>query len=375
MSKCLKPIHLKNGNVVPCGRCYQCRSRIRSEWAFRIQQELDNNADAYFATLTYDDNSLVQTLTPYYIDVQNNIFQPLNHLSENLYYVKYDDNTISTVRPDKLQDWQIPYLIEVSDLPKYTLTCYSNSVQKEHIKLFTDKFQHFLKRHYNAKLTYFVCAEYGELGRPHYHAIFILSNRVPDFDKHLSFYWHYGFVNVSKPESNGAISYCLKYLLKGAKIPEGALRTFSLKSKAIGKQFIENTQNQKYLAYQLLESPTLSASVTFRDSQKSIPLPRYYQTKILEKHAQPELLPLRTVTKMGLSKQRDLLDFKQKFLEYYNKFLRDKPLTHCTTRYAGYKINLEDFYTFQKHYNGLHTIQYLDKQDKNRTTIHETDGQ
>lgn len=39
---------------VPCGKCYDCIQRRVQQWAFRLNEELDNSEAAHFITLTYD---------------------------------------------------------------------------------------------------------------------------------------------------------------------------------------------------------------------------------------------------------------------------------------------------------------------------------
>ena len=48
---------------VPCGRCGACRQARRYQWAFRLKEELKDSKNAYFITLTYNDENL-----PEYID-------------------------------------------------------------------------------------------------------------------------------------------------------------------------------------------------------------------------------------------------------------------------------------------------------------------
>ena len=48
-------ITLKNGVVVPCGKCPACLANQRQEWCFRLQQENLASSFSLFVTLTYDD--------------------------------------------------------------------------------------------------------------------------------------------------------------------------------------------------------------------------------------------------------------------------------------------------------------------------------
>lgn len=72
--KCIHPIQIKNPGYyaalkegdfdrahtlpqrieVPCGKCYYCQSKRRSEWTFRLWVETMNSSSSFFVTLTYD---------------------------------------------------------------------------------------------------------------------------------------------------------------------------------------------------------------------------------------------------------------------------------------------------------------------------------
>lgn len=56
--QCSKPITLKTGDIVPCGKCPQCLANQRQEWVFRLQQEYEMCNFGLFVTLTYDDEHL-----------------------------------------------------------------------------------------------------------------------------------------------------------------------------------------------------------------------------------------------------------------------------------------------------------------------------
>lgn len=54
----MRPITLKTGDIVPCGKCPQCLANQRQEWVFRLQQEYEKCSFGLFVTLTYDDEHL-----------------------------------------------------------------------------------------------------------------------------------------------------------------------------------------------------------------------------------------------------------------------------------------------------------------------------
>lgn len=59
---CVAPISIKQklGNylTVPCGRCYGCLKRKRSEWLLRLESEHKDSTRSLFLTLTYQDQHL-----------------------------------------------------------------------------------------------------------------------------------------------------------------------------------------------------------------------------------------------------------------------------------------------------------------------------
>lgn len=63
---CVNPMSVQrpNGNgpkdrvSVPCGRCYACKAKRQEDWALRLMQEFKASKNAYFITLTYDEEHL-----------------------------------------------------------------------------------------------------------------------------------------------------------------------------------------------------------------------------------------------------------------------------------------------------------------------------
>jgi hypothetical protein len=54
-----KPIlHPEGDLLLPCGKCFECKSKRASEWAMRCKHEIACHDDNCFITLTYDDDHL-----------------------------------------------------------------------------------------------------------------------------------------------------------------------------------------------------------------------------------------------------------------------------------------------------------------------------
>lgn len=96
----------------PCGHCYECLSKKRSDWSIRMQEEFKSKGAAYHAILTYRDEDLPRS-----------------------------KSGISQVSKKDCQD-------------------------------FLKRFRYY----FGKKFTYFLAAEYGEFTqRPHYHIIIFAS--------------------------------------------------------------------------------------------------------------------------------------------------------------------------------------------------------
>lgn len=124
--------------LVPCGKCYVCRSRNQNSWYVRLKEEMKVATSCYFVTLTYSDDNIPR-----------------------------DENGVPVVSS---RDVQLFFKRLRSKLPK------------------------------GQKIKYFLCSEYGpQTFRPHYH--FILFDFPPEFGvlECIEKSWPNGFVTVSSP--------------------------------------------------------------------------------------------------------------------------------------------------------------------------------
>jgi len=148
---------------LPCGRCVGCLLERSRQWAVRIMHEVSMHAQSCFITLTYDNYHLPKT-------------------------------------------------------------------DKGHATLEHRDFQLFMKalrkRFSGTTIKFFMCGEYGNLGRPHYHAILFgvdfndrnFAGHSPsgfsyDSSNILSDIWKRGFVSVGKVTFESA-AYVARYILK-----------------------------------------------------------------------------------------------------------------------------------------------------------------
>ena len=148
---------------LPCGRCVGCKLERSRQWAVRIMNEVQMHKKACFITLTYDNE----------------------HLPKN---------------------------------------------EKGHATLRHEDYQLFMKRlrkkFSGTTIKFFMCGEYGNLGRPHYHAILFgvdfndrqmvgssPSGFTYDNSQILSNLWGHGFVTVGNVTFESA-AYVARYILK-----------------------------------------------------------------------------------------------------------------------------------------------------------------
>lgn len=179
--QCISPLHLRRAKpspqgdfvTVPCGKCYACLSRKRSEWAFRLQKEERYSSSSYFFTLTYDDS-----------------------------HVPVNENGFPSVLKDDIQRFM-----------------------KRLRKLYAPN-----------KIRYFITSEYGPTThRPHYHGLLFnapvasVDELYRDFEKT----WGLGYVQVGTV-TNASINYCAKYCISKHSSPAGSTPCFSLMSRRPG---------------------------------------------------------------------------------------------------------------------------------------------
>lgn len=200
---------------VPCGRCPPCKIRRVNSWVFRLEQEMLRSSSAHFVTLTYDTHS-----------------------------VPISDNGFMTLRKKDFQDY-------MKRLRKLT----ANTIK------------------------YYAVGEYGTNNRrPHYHAIIF---NVPDSSLHAQAWSvhanQFGSVHIGTVTSD-SMAYCMKYIDKLGTARQHARddreKEFSLMSKGLGDNYVNNPQVQSYYKADLSR-----LHLTKLDGYR-IALPRHYRLKL-----------------------------------------------------------------------------------------------
>lgn len=91
---CISSIRIRNPNGdntfldVPCGRCFSCLKRKRSEWLLRLEHEHDSSTRSLFLTLTYDEENIPTYNQDYCFDKTHlqKFFKRLRHSCSFRYY-------------------------------------------------------------------------------------------------------------------------------------------------------------------------------------------------------------------------------------------------------------------------------------------------
>ena len=226
---------LRNGSaqLLPCGHCTACKLQQSKNWANRMEMELPYHNNAWFLTLTYDDEHV-----PYRYTIDESTGEII---TENL------------------------------------SLCYKD------MELFWKRVRAYMKYHKrdNGKLMYFQAGEYGgKTHRPHYHTIVYDLNikkdelKIYKQEKGYTYYncewisklWGMGHVVITAAEWQN-MAYTARYTAKkvygkeGKKFYEelGIEPEKCIMSKGIGKKYYEEHKDKIYETdkIQLLNGKTI----------------------------------------------------------------------------------------------------------------------
>lgn len=178
--------------LIPCRHCFACSINYAADWATRMAMECKLNCGKhnYFVTLTYDDAHLP-------------VYESIDYVNEN------GDKTTFFNRGE--DTWN------------------TGTLQKDHSQKFIKRLRRYLEEHSElGQFKFYLCGEYGELGRPHYHAI-LMDCRLDEtkfYDckidknhhdvwksKELEKLWGMGFVDVAEASIED-MAYTARYVQK-----------------------------------------------------------------------------------------------------------------------------------------------------------------
>lgn len=253
MIKCTRP-ELREGwtdnsYYVPCGYCPVCRKYDRESWKFRIQEEYKHSQNAWFLTVTYND--------------------------DNLPFLTGDGEIIRGVENARAGDWMT--------LVPEDATRFVKSIQKKQARAYRE-YKRTLHRDVGnvlrkPRVKYFIVGEYGsKTKRPHYHII--LFNLLSEIAKQESLEktWsdkkriNSGYIQV-KPLIDEQIGYVANYIHDKWMYDEGLqIKPFRRPSKGLGEAYLTPPIKKHHRALDKLYVRT-------KEGYK-IRLPKYYINKI-----------------------------------------------------------------------------------------------
>lgn len=245
---------------VPCGKCYQCLQKRRSEWTFRLTQEMSISKNPIFLTLTYDEEN-------------------------------------------------IPYSEEsgIVSLKKKDLTDFFKRLKERNKKYSVDK------------VVYYAVGEYGEKGdRPHYHAIIfnleirtIIEINSEDEKKSI---WKLGNIFIGEV-SQASIHYVTGYVVKKNRDIDNREPCFSVMSKGIGKNYLTKAKIYSHLR-------DMSDRVRFIGG-KEIPMPRYYRDRIFSKPYK-EKIRENNINENNVREKKLMEKAKKRRVDYFERIRKNE---------------------------------------------------
>lgn len=277
----LRNIKNREGQIVPCGKCENCRKTRISSWSFRLMNEDRAATSSYFLTLTYDTDNVPLTRAGY------------------------------------------------MDLSKRDLQLFFKRLRRWHDR----------KAGNSLPLKYYAVGEYGgRYMRPHYHVILFNADLEILIGKPMAMAVRRGDIELDGKRpfmceswshhkedrpighitigsvSEASVGYTMKYVSKVSKVPlhrnDDRTPEFSLMSKGLGVNYLtkamvnwhmSDMQNRQYCVLQ---------------DGKKIAMPRYYKEKMLNEEEREILRQLNVLA--GFEKPRKHeLNSKHRSEAYY----------------------------------------------------------
>ena len=203
--------------TVSCGNCYECRKQKAQAWRVRLCEEMKDNKEAHFITLTFTDNSL-KTLA-----------------------LKLKTNG-------------------------------ENAIAEHAKRLFLERY----RKKYGKSLRHWLITELGHEGteRIHIHGIIFFRNQVNFTNEELFTLWSYGRTDIGEYCNLQTINYIVKYVTKIDTIHKD-YKACIWTSPGIGTRFLKSpsAKNYKYIKGESREYYVLN-------NGNKVSLPIYYRNKL-----------------------------------------------------------------------------------------------
>jgi hypothetical protein len=266
--RCIGPIRLRSGALVPCGRCTFCRATRANEWSFRIREEMKVSRTAHFITLTYEEEKVPIAvvgntpvcLTLHYKDLQDFIQRLRRHVGRK--------GIFKVLAPS----------------------------------------ESLLEARRNARVRYFAVGEYGtRTFRPHYHGIFF--NVDPYTIERIAQVWQLGLCHVGTV-TDASINYVTRYMLTAdyQHLHENAVKPRALMSKNPG---LGTTYAKSHKDYH----KRLKKHMVHVGNGVEIPMPRLLSEKVFTRIERDQ--------NIAENERRQLFDYWKNYSELKEKGVQD----------------------------------------------------
>ena len=273
------PVHDERVLMVPigCGKCMECKKQKARQWSIRLQEEIRNNKEGKFVTMTFNEENL-----------------------------------------SKLKE-------EIKGLEGYEL---DNEVATLAMRRFLERWR---KRN-GVSVKHWMITELGQNNteRIHLHGI-IFTNKGNE----IAEIWKYGNVWIGEYVNDKTINYIVKYVNK-ADEKHKEYNSKILTSKGIGKGYIERNDSKinKYKKNETKESYTTRQGIQLN-------LPIYYRNKIYEEEEREQLWleKLDKQERYVLGKKIKVRNEKEE--KYYYKALEEARIKNKRLGYGDDSINWE----------------------------------
>lgn len=390
--QCRTPLHLRISDYdrpgeisdvyIPCGKptCYACSCASRGEWVVRCQYEHEDRPSAFFITLTYTNQALLD---------EGLVLMPRNKQKSYIYSIE--------VLPPKARKWD---------------NCIFNI---EHLRTCIADMQQYIKKFWHSELyddvTYidkkgkkrvkslvkpfyfgdnlcrvYATSEYGTIShRPHFHMLVFFpiklhrSNVVGMFQT----LWKYGRVDVGRDFRTEGINYVAKHQVKscnGSPVQRKFCPIRRIVSRCYGglgrSMYLDESLYNDYIHTREVYDPLTKCTYTEFDHryievpghklQYKVAMPRFVTRRFRVRYVHEQG---RDDWQLSTSELRDLSKKStEKFLRDFNLFinfrpdLKDKPLDEQISLYYVNAFNAD--YQQRKEYELKRYKEYISNLDK-----------
>lgn len=250
---------------IGCGECYECRKQKAQQWRVRLMEELKEQKNAYFVTLTFANESIISLL---------------NNAKRRTKY-HYDPNEIATIA----------------------------------VRRFLERW----RKKYKNSLRHWLITELGQENTERVHLHGILFSNTTITKEELAKIWKYGRTDIGEYCNERTINYIVKYVTK-IDITHKNYKPIVLCSSGIGANYTKTIGAQRKYIFDGENTPEF---YTLKNGQK-IALPIYYRNKFYTQEERDKLWTQRLDKKVIYVNGIECDISTESGLNYYYRLLANK---------------------------------------------------